>query len=46
MFIKSHGVWALVSTFDWDMLNEDIDFKAVTLPTATLTVGSETITTK
>lgn len=46
MFVKSHGVWALVSTYDWEMGNEDIDFKAVTLPTATLTVGSETITTK
>ena len=46
MFVKSHGVWALVSSYDWEMGNEDIDFKAVTLPTATLTVGSETITTK
>jgi hypothetical protein len=44
MFIKSHGVWALLSTYDWDLGNEDIDFKAVTLPTATLTVDSETIT--
>ena len=42
--IKSHGVWALMSRFDWDMLNEDVDFTAVTLPTATLTVDSETIT--
>ena len=42
--IKSHGVWALVSRFDWDMLNEDVDITAVTLPTATLTVTSETIT--
>lgn len=43
MFIKSHGVWALLSTYDWDLGNEDIDFKAVTLPTASLTVASETI---
>ena len=44
LFIKSHGVWAMMSKFDWDMLNEDVDFTAVTLPTATLTVDSETIT--
>lgn len=44
MFVKSHGVWALVSTYDWDMQNEDVDFKAVTLPTALLSVTSETIT--
>ncbi len=44
MFIQSHGVWALLSTYDWDLLNEDIDFKAITLPTATLTVDSEEIT--
>lgn len=44
MFIKSHGVWALLSTYDWNLLDEDIDIKAVTLPTATLTVDSETIT--
>lgn len=42
--IKSHGVWALVSRFDWDMLNEDVDITAVTLPTASVTVTSETIT--
>ena len=46
MFIKSHGVWALLSTYDWDLLNEDIDFKAVTLPTASLVVDSETIISK
>ena len=45
LFIKSHGVWAMMSRFDWDMLNEDVDFTAVTLPTASLTVDSETITT-
>lgn len=44
LFIKSHGVWALMSRFDWDMRDEDVDFTAVTLPTATLTVDSETIT--
>ena len=43
-FVKSHGVWALVSRFDWDMLNEDVDFTAVTLPTASVTVDTETIT--
>lgn len=44
LFIKSHGVWAIMTSFDWEMGNEDIDFRAVTLPTASLTVGSETIT--
>jgi hypothetical protein len=33
-----------MSRFDWDMQDEDVDFTAVTLPTATLTVDSETIT--
>ena len=44
LFIKSHGVWAMMSRYDWDMLNEDVDFTAVTLPTATLTVDEEIIT--
>ena len=44
MFIKSHGVWARLSSYDWNLKEEDIDFKAVTLPTASLAVDSETIT--
>lgn len=44
MFVKSHGVWARLSSYDWNLKEEDIDFKALTLPTATLTVDSETIT--
>ena len=43
-FVKSHGVWALMKTMSWDMGLEDIDFTAVTLPTAILSVGSEEIT--
>ena len=44
VFIKSHGVWALMESYDWNLKEAEISFKAVTLPTATLTVDSETIT--
>ncbi len=43
-FIKSHGVWALMKSMNWDMGLEDVDFSAVTLPSAALTVESEEIT--
>ncbi len=43
-FVKSHGVWALMKTMSWDMGLEDVDFTAVTLPTAILSVDSEEIT--
>ena len=33
-----------METYDWDLRNAEMDFKAVTLPVATLTVVSETIT--
>lgn len=46
LFLKSHNQWALVSSFDWNLKESEFSFKAVTLPTATLTVVSETITTK
>ena len=45
LLLKSHNVWALVSRYDWDLYESEISFTAVTLPTATLTVGSETIKT-
>lgn len=45
MFVKSHGEWAIMRTYDWDMLNEDVSFTAVTLPTASLSVTSENVTT-
>lgn len=43
-FIKSHGVWALMKSMTWDLGLEDVDFNAVTLPTAVLSVDSEEIT--
>ena len=43
-FVKSHGVWALMKSMNWDLGLEDIDFTAVTLPTAILSVDSEEIT--
>ena len=43
-FVKSHGVWALMKSMSWDLGLEDIDFTAVTLPTAILSVDSEEIT--
>lgn len=43
-FLKSHGVWALMKSMNWDMGSEDVDFTAVTLPTAVLSVDSEEIT--
>lgn len=44
LIIKSHGVWALMESYDWDLKEAEINFKAVTLPTATLSVASEEIT--
>ena len=46
LFVKSHNDWALVSSFDWNLKESEFSFKAVTLPTASLVVDSETITTK
>ena len=43
-FIKSHGVWAMLKSYNWDMMEEDVDFSAVTIQTATLVVASEEIT--
>ena len=44
IIVKSHGIWALVSSYDWNLKESEYNIKAVTLPTATLTIGSETIT--
>ena len=44
VIVKSHGVWALVSSYDWNLKESEFSFKAVTLPTATLVVDSEEIT--
>ena len=44
IIIKSHGVWALMESYDWNLKEAEINFKAVTPPSATLTVDSETIT--
>lgn len=43
-FIKSHGVWALMKSYDWNMMTEDVSFTAVTLPSVTLEVEDEVIT--
>ena len=43
MFIKSHGVWALMKNYSWNMKEEEADFAAVTLPAGVLYVDSETI---
>ncbi len=42
-FVKSHGAWALMKTMSWDLGLEDVDFSAVTIPTAILSVASEEI---
>lgn len=42
-FIKSHGVWALMKSYDWNMQTEDVSFTAVTIPTTTLEVEDESI---
>ena len=44
LVIQSHGSWALMVSYDWNLKEAEIAFKAVTLPTATLTVDSEVIT--
>lgn len=43
-FIKSHGVWALLKNYDWDLVTEDVSFSAVSLPSVALTVEDEVIT--
>ena len=43
MFVKSHGIWALMKSYSWNMKEEEVDFVAVTLPSGTMTVESETI---
>lgn len=42
--IQSNGSNALVTSYDWDMYNEEFRFNAVTLPSASLSVTSETVT--
>ena len=44
LLIQSHGSWALIESYDWNLKDAEINFKAVTLPTAVLSVDSETIT--
>ena len=44
LLIQSHGSWALMESYDWNLKDAEINFKAVTLPTAVLSVDSETIT--
>ena len=43
MFVKSHGIWALMRSYSWNMKEEEVDFVAVTLPSGALYVESETI---
>lgn len=43
LFLKSHGQWALVSSYEWNIKESELSFKAVDLPTATLEVDSEEI---
>lgn len=42
--IYSNGARSLVTSYDWDLKNDELSFKAITLPGATLTVTSETVT--
>lgn len=44
LIIQSHGVWALMENYDWNLKEAEINFRAVTLPAVTLDVESETIT--
>ena len=44
LLVSSHGSWALVERYDWNLKDAEIDFRAVTLPAVTLDVESETIT--
>ena len=38
------SVTSLIETFDWDLLNEEVKVSALSLPAASITVESETIT--
>ena len=42
--IRANSSNALVTSYDWDMYNEEFKFNAVTLPSASLSVTSETVT--
>ena len=44
LIILNGGVLSLMESYDWDLKEAEINFKAVTIPAATLTVDSETIT--
>ena len=44
LLIYHHAVWSLMNQYDWNLKEEEIRFTARTLPTVTLDVESENIT--
>lgn len=42
--VRSNGDNYLVTSYDWDMYNEEFKFNAVTLPSGSISVTSETVT--
>lgn len=44
IMIYHHSMWSVMSKYDWNLKEEEINFTAVSLPTAVLDVDSETIT--
>lgn len=41
--LSAHGSDYLVESYNWDLLNEELDFSAISLPVVSLTVESETV---
>ena len=44
LLIYHHAVWSLMQQYDWNLKEDEINFKALTLPSVTLDVESEEIT--
>jgi len=43
-FVQAHSMDHQLVSYDWDLLNDNLNFKAISLPSATLSVTSETVT--
>ena len=44
IMILHHSMYSLFQTYEWDIRKADLSFKALSLPTATLSVESESVT--
>lgn len=44
VLLSKGGIDYLLETFSWDILNDEMDVEAISLPSGTLTIDSETVT--